>query len=631
MATIFLGSDSNPGGRKYNEDRCAVDHFVTRSGLQLDVAVVCDGVGGEERGERAAQLAVDTLLSQLRNSQEAEVPRLLTTAVRAANAAVFAEAERLQGSQAMACTLVLAVLVDGRTLHIANVGDSRAYLSRNGSLHQLTRDHTFAHVMVWLGKLTPQAAASNPDADKVMRALGQQAALQVDQGVYLSTTDYGEANARGRSGFPLQTGDSILLCSDGLMKTAPSTGQPLITPDEITLALRTYEGQAAARALISTALGRIPIGDPADNITAAVLQTEDPARAVLLRGQQAALQRRQRVRLALVALAVAVPLGGLLLLTLGAFAGFFAYTRGNANATGTQLAHGTALALVQTHTAEAWTDTPTLPPTASPTPVPTLVPGEIAKLFNAGELLSVLLDDNRLVEVPAAEAWFIAVNHRGFGANGDLHLDGGTRLQLQAVTDVRLQVRLLEGSRIFARSGPYPNGAEIELAALPLVVTARGCLGIEHIDQTVVTALCFQGVCTVSTDFGVTSEVIGSGESVSVNLSRLELSPLRPIGSGNALPYWDLLQRTGAGRDDAAQCDVPSPPPSTPTKEPGGGGGPGPAPATNTPVPPTATFTPVPPTATFTPVPPTASFTPVPPTATFTPVPPSETPAPVGD
>ena len=90
--------------------------------------------------------------------------------------------------------MVLALIVDGQTLHIANVGDSRIYLCRDGTLQQLTRDHTFANVMVWLGKLTPEAAASNPDADKVMRALGIHAALQVDQGVYLSTTDYGEAN-----------------------------------------------------------------------------------------------------------------------------------------------------------------------------------------------------------------------------------------------------------------------------------------------------------------------------------------------------------------------------------------------------------------------------------------------------
>jgi protein phosphatase len=585
MAEILLGCDSNPGGRKYNEDRSAVDHFGTRSGLRLDVAVVCDGVGGEEYGERAAQLAVDTVLHELRTSQEIEIPRLITTAVRAANAAVFAEAERLQGKQAMACTMVLALIVDGKMLHIANVGDSRIYLCRAGSLQQLTRDHTFANVMVWLGKLTPEAAASNPDAGKLMRALGVRAALQVDQGTYLSTTDYGEANVQGRAGLPLQTGDSVLLCSDGLVKDAPSTGQPLITAGEIARTLQTYEGQPAAQALISTALGRIPIGDPVDNITVAVLQTEDPARAVLRRGQQAGQQRRQWSRMALVALAVAIPLGLLLLLAVGAFAGFFAVTRRNANATTTQLARMTAQAVVQTGTAEAWTPTPTRP---LPTPLPTLVPGEIAKLFAGPHLLAVLLDDSRLLQVPTSESWFIAVNHRGFGANADLHLEGGTQLQLQGVTDARVQVRLLEGSRIFVQSGPYPNGAEIEFAGLPVVTTVRGCLGTEYSDPATLTALCFQGTCTLSTDFGVTSEPIAAGQAVTVNLSRLEAGDPRPISTAMASPYWTLLLQTTAGGDDVRQCDVPPPPLPTATKRSEGGPGPAPAPPTDTPAPPTA-------------------------------------------
>jgi len=557
MANILLGSDSNPGGRKYNEDRCGVDHFVTRSGLRLDVAVVCDGVGGEELGERAAQLGMDTVLAFLRSSQETEIPRLITAAVRAANAAVVAEAERLGGNRAMASTMVLALIADGKTLHIANVGDSRIYLCRDGAVQQLTRDHTFANVMVWLGKLSPEAAAANPDAGKVMRALGVHPALQVDQGVYLSTTDYGEANMHGRAGIPLQTGDSVLLCSDGLMKNAPSTGQPLITADEIALTLKKYEGQAAAQALISTALGRIPVGDPADNISAAVLQTEDPSRGVLRRGPQAAQQPRQRGRLALVALAVAVTLGVLLLLSAGAFAGFFAYNRRALNTTATQLARSAALALMQTQTVGAWTDTPTLPPS---TPLPTLVPGEIAKLFDGPQFLSVLLDDSPLVQVPASEARFIAVNHRGFGANADIHLDGGTQLQLHGVTDARVQVRVLEGSRIFVQSGPYPNGAEIEFAGLPLVATARGCLGAEYTDQATLTVLCFQGACTLSTDFGVTSEDIAAGQSVTMDVSRLGANPPSPILATNALTFWNLLQRIGAGRDDARQCEVPPPP-----------------------------------------------------------------------
>jgi len=616
MAKVLLGSDSNPGGRKYNEDRCAVDHFATRSGLRLDVAVVCDGVGGEEYGERAAQLAVDTVLGYLRSSQETEIPRLLTAAVRAANAAVVAETERLEGNRAMASTMALALIANGQTLHIANVGDSRIFLCRDGTFQQLTRDHTFANVMVWMGKLTPEAAASNPDADKVMRALGLNAALQVDQGVYLTTTDYGEANGRGRLGLPLQTGDSVLLCSDGLLKDAPSTGQPLITPDEITRTLQTYEGQAAARSLISTALGRIPVGDPADNISAAVLQTEDPSRGVLRRGQRAAQQRRQRMRMALVALAVAVPLVGLLLLSVGAFAGFFAYNRRAMNSTATQLARSAVLALRQTQTVEARTDTHTLP-TSSPTPLPTLVPGEIAKVFVGPHLLSVLLDDRRLVDVPAGETWFIAVNHRGFGANANIHLEGGTQLQLQGVTDARVQVRLLEGGRIFVQSGSYPNGVEIELAGLPVVTTVRGCLGTEYTDQATLTALCFQGVCTLSTDFGVTSEAITAGQSVILDLNRLVANPARPIVVANASPYWSLLQHTAAGQDDAHQCDVPSPP-SVPTPTTRSEEGPGPPPPANTPVPPTATNTPIP-SATNTTVP-SATNTPVP-SATNTPVP----------
>ncbi len=606
MANIHLGSDSNPGGRKYNEDRCAVDHFVTRTGLRLDVALVCDGVGGEEHGERAAQLAVDTVLSHLRHNEEIEIPRLITEAVRAANAAVFAEAGRLGGNQAMACTLVLALIVDGTTLHIANVGDSRIYLCRGGTLQQLTRDHTFANVMVWLGKLSPQSAASNPDAGKVMRALGVHAALQVDQGVYSRTTDYGEANAYGRAGIPLQTGDSVLLCSDGLVKNAPSTNRPLITIDEIARALQTYEGQAAAESVISTALGRIPVGDPVDNITVAVLQTEDPSRGVLLRGQQAAQQRRQRLRLGLVALAVAVPLGVLLLLSVGAFAGFFAFTRRNQNATATHLARNTALALMQTQTVEAWTATPTLPPTLPPTPVPTLVPGEVAKVFDGLQFLNVLLEDNRLVQVPAGSAWFIAVNHRGFGANADIHLDGGTQLQLTSVTDARFQFRVLERSRIFVQSGPYPNGGEIELAGLPVVTTVRGCMGAEYTGQSMLTVLCLQGACALSTDFGVTFEGIAAGQWVSIDVTRLRASPPRPILQANAEPYWTLLQHTSAGQDDARQCHVAPPPPPTATTQ--AERLPGPAPATNTPVPPTNT--PVPPTNT--PAPPTN--TPVPPT-----------------
>lgn len=255
----------------------------------------------------------------------------------------------------------------------------------------------------------------------------------------------------------------------------------------------------------------------------------------------------------------------------------------------------------------------------APTRVPTLVPGEVAKLFDSLQFLSVLMENNRLVQVPDGSAWFIAVNHRGFGANADIHLDGGTQLQLTSVTDARFQFRLLEGSRIFVQSGPYPNGAEIELAGLPVVTTVRGCLGTEYTGQSMLTVLCLQGACTLSTDFGVSSQAIAAGQSVAIDVSRLKANAPRPILQANAEPYWNLLQHTSAGRDDARLCHVPPPPAPTATTQ-SGRLPPGPAPVTNTPVPPTNT--PVPPTNT--PVPPTDTAVP----PTNTPAPPPNTPVP---
>ena len=167
-----------------------------------------------------------------------------------------------------------------------------------------------------------------------------------------------------------------------------------------------------------------------------------------------------------------------------------------------------------------------------------------------------------------------------------------------------------------AQSGPYPNGAEIEFAGLPVIATTRGCLGTEYPDQTTLTVLCFQGACLLSTDFGATAEEIAPGQSVTIDVTRLLTNPARPITAANASAYWELLQRTAAGQDDARQCNVPAPLPSpSPTK--GSERGPGPGPAPNTPVPPTDT--PVPPD---TPLPPT-----IPPVPTETPVP-ADTPVP---
>ncbi len=665
MAEILLGSDTHPGGRKYNEDRGGAESLVTPGGLRLAVAVVCDGVGGEERGERAAQLAIDSLLADLRASAETEVPQLLTNALKAANSAVFAEATRLDAGERMACTMALAVIVNEDTLYVANAGDSRIYLCRASELQQLTRDHIFAHVMVWLGKLSPEAAASNPDANRVMRVLGTKDSLQVDLGIYLTTTEYGDANRLGRNGLALQAGDSILVCSDGLIKNTATTGQPLVSQKEIVNIFNHNEGLPAARAIMSLALGRIPVGEPVDNITVSVLQTEDPARVVNLAKLKRQEQARQQRKLFLAVGAVSVFFGLALIVVVAIFGGLLFINQRDRDSTATRLAEITALALAQTQTVAAYSPTPTLTPspTATPTLVPTTVPtlaaNEIAKLYDVENFLEVLFNDRKLITAPPAGTRFIAVNHNvALIGTGNLHLLGNTQLQFSAVVEAGFSLRLFAGSQVFFNTGPYPNGASIELAEQSAVLmTVKGCVALNYVDHARLTADCYSGECAYSLNFGTDTTTFNPGEQIDIQLDASPVSVSEPKKNPQSdnLKYWKLLNLTSAGRSDIKQCAVPPPSPPTPTRTvsptplppaatptltppPGNGS------VNATPVPPPAnTTTPqpsntVPPPATPQPsdtVPPPTSTTaptstnsPLPPTNTHTPIPPSATPLP---
>ena len=270
MTALITGFFFDIGSREIYEDRLAVTQLTTRSGLELTVALVADGVGGANRGERAAQLAVDRVLHYLVEEGSSQtVPELLQHAFMAANEAVCAEAVQLDGGNT---TLAAAVVHNGR-LYIANVGDSRIYLCRNGKLNQLTLDHTFAEVMPQLGKMSAAAAAANPRADVLVRYVGSGPRFAADLGFYVETKNPKVAEKRGRQGLLLKPGDSVLLCSDGLVKTAVS-GQPFTTTEEIIRVLQTQEGDKAARSLVSFALGR----NVDDNVSVALLQTPDSQR-----------------------------------------------------------------------------------------------------------------------------------------------------------------------------------------------------------------------------------------------------------------------------------------------------------------------------------------------------------------
>jgi PPM family protein phosphatase len=270
MSAILIGKHFDLGGREIYEDRVVAEVLTTAGGLNLTVGVVADGVGGRDRGERASQLAVDGVIHALRQTTVQDVPTALTQAVQYAAQVVYNETSKYPGTST---TLAVAAILDNKQLFVANVGDSRVYLCRNKKVTQLTLDHTFANMMAIEGVMSWEAARENPRAHAVMRALGPQPKIPVDVGFYVNTTDPATADARGRKGIPLQTGDAVLVCSDGLIKDGPD-GKPFIRPEEIWQVVSAQEEEKGARSLVSFALGR----DANDNVSVVLLQTPDKSR-----------------------------------------------------------------------------------------------------------------------------------------------------------------------------------------------------------------------------------------------------------------------------------------------------------------------------------------------------------------
>lgn len=190
--------------RRKNQDTFGLD-------AALKVYVVCDGMGGVAGGEIASCLAVDTFLATLRTAAasgqdsvaQSEPQRsdlLLFQAVKAANSAVLARGTADPALRGMGSTLV-AALVEGDRLHIANVGDSRAYLVRDGEIRQLTVDHSYLQEQVRQGFITEEMAAASPMQSVITRAVGVEEGMRPDL-----------------FGQELHSGDRILLTSDGLTR-----------------------------------------------------------------------------------------------------------------------------------------------------------------------------------------------------------------------------------------------------------------------------------------------------------------------------------------------------------------------------------------------------------------------------
>ena len=216
--------------RGHNEDS-----FLLRAPL----FVVSDGMGGHAAGEVASSIAVETIGERAPGTAD---DVLLGAAVESANASVIKAAEDGIGKPGMGCTAT-AVIIEKSRMSVAHVGDSRAYVLRQGTLVRVTHDHSYVEELVDSGQITADEARLHPSRSIITRALGSDPDMYADH-------------------FSLEVGngDRIILCSDGL--------SGMVGDGEIeSLADSSATPQQAADNLVAAAL----TAGGADNVTVIVI------------------------------------------------------------------------------------------------------------------------------------------------------------------------------------------------------------------------------------------------------------------------------------------------------------------------------------------------------------------------
>ncbi|GLV55239.1 hypothetical protein KDH_20860 [Dictyobacter sp. S3.2.2.5] len=234
--------------RPSNEDNLITvlpeDHSILEQKGAL--FVVADGMGGHSYGEIASQIAIDQIREVYYQDTSSDIPTALTNAIKQANAAIYQEAHSKPSPDnkgtGMGTTCVAAVIKD-RTLYIANVGDSLAYLINDQEIRQLAENHSWVVEQVRLGLMSEEDARTSEKRNVITRALG----TKEEEEVSLTTTD-------------AQPGDTLVLCTDGLHGP--------VSEDEMREIVTAYPPEESTKRLIE----RANESGGLDNITAIVIK-----------------------------------------------------------------------------------------------------------------------------------------------------------------------------------------------------------------------------------------------------------------------------------------------------------------------------------------------------------------------
>ena len=208
---------------------------------------IADGMGGAQAGELASSLAAGAVRDDESVSGSGE--RRVAELIQEANRRVYQRSSQDASASGMGTTMTVALVEDGAVV-FGHVGDSRAYLIRDGRLEQVTEDHSLVAELVRSGKLSPEEAETHPQRSVITRALGTDPDVDVDT-----------------FSIPTQAGDLFMLCSDGLTS--------MVEDEAILEAAEKHRAdlQAAVKALIRAANK----GGGEDNITVVLFEIGDGA------------------------------------------------------------------------------------------------------------------------------------------------------------------------------------------------------------------------------------------------------------------------------------------------------------------------------------------------------------------
>jgi len=231
--------------RTNNEDvglffRVAEGSIEKKKGCLL---LVADGMGGHNAGEVASRMAAETISHEY-VKQNGTVEKSLHKAYELANGRIYEMSQRNKSMKGMGTTCTSLVVVE-QTIYFAHAGDSRAFILKNGSISQITEDHTYVQELVKNGEITPEEAHVHPKRNILTNAMGTKPSLRIDTGKFA---------------LPFEEKDRLMICSDGLYD--------YITNDELARILGGNSLRDTAHELVNLAKQR----GGHDNITVVVAE-----------------------------------------------------------------------------------------------------------------------------------------------------------------------------------------------------------------------------------------------------------------------------------------------------------------------------------------------------------------------